>query len=527
MTTTDAVFKMESRSDATSDPKAPFEQVEYAPEGSNSNPVDRMPAILRSLSVEDRQALNLRLKRRIDLRLLPMMVLMYIMNYLDRNNIASARLAGLEDDLGLVGNQYQVSVSILFVGYLLMQVPSNLLLNKIGKPSLYLSTCMVVWGIVSTCTGAVQSYGGLVGVRFTLGFVEAAYFPGCLFLLSSWYTREELILRTALLYSGSLISGAFSGLLAAAITDGMNGVRGLSAWRWLFIIEGSITVVIAATAYFIIPNFPRTTKWLSEEESAMAIWRLEEDIGVDDWTNSKEQSMLQGAKLAVCDLKAWVLLAVTYGFTSSGSVTTFFPTVVKSLGYGSVDTLLLTAPPYVLGTIIILGNAWHADRTRERYLHIVIGPCIAAASFIIAMTTEGFGPRYFAMMLMIGATYSGYVVTLGYISNVLPRPPAKRAAALAGINAMSNICQIYSPFFYPTNAGPHYILAMSINTGTSCLSIISATILRFMLMRANKLLDQGVIIGNDGKMTTQAHVRDVEENGLPAEAVDRGFRFLL
>ncbi|KAG9705521.1 hypothetical protein KCU73_g17890, partial [Aureobasidium melanogenum] len=103
-------------------------------------------------------------------------VLMYILNYLDRNNIASARLAGLETDLALTSSQYETSVSILFVGYLLMQIPSNLFLNKIGKPALYLPAVMCVWGVISTCTAAVQSFGGLVAVRFVLGFVEAAYF---------------------------------------------------------------------------------------------------------------------------------------------------------------------------------------------------------------------------------------------------------------------------------------------------------------------------------------------------------------
>jgi MFS family permease len=117
-----------------------------------------------------------------------------------------------------------------------MQVPSNLFLDGIGKPSIYLPACMVVWGTISACTGAVQDYGGLLACRFILGFVEAAYFPGCLFFLSSWYTRKELGFRTAISYSGSLISRAFSGLIAAGIVAGLDGARGLRAWRWLFVI---------------------------------------------------------------------------------------------------------------------------------------------------------------------------------------------------------------------------------------------------------------------------------------------------
>lgn len=138
----------------------------------------------------------------------------------------------MEQDLGLTDSQYETCVSILFVGYILMQIPSNLFLNKVGKPSLYLPGVMVIWGIISALTAAVHNFTGLVLVRFFLGFIEAAYFPGCLFYLSCWYTRKELAFRSAVLYSGSLISGAFAGLIAAGITDGMDRKLNIPAWRW-------------------------------------------------------------------------------------------------------------------------------------------------------------------------------------------------------------------------------------------------------------------------------------------------------
>lgn len=140
--------------------------------------------------------------------------------------------------------------------------------------------------------------------------------PGCLYYLSCWYTRKELGVRTTYLYAGSLISGAFSGLIAAGITGNMDGTRGLRAWRWLFIIEGAITVAIAIVAFFILPDFPRTTKWLNKEEMALAVWRLEEDIGQDDWVNSQEQTLWHGFKLALEDVKTWVLVSfLTQYFT--------------------------------------------------------------------------------------------------------------------------------------------------------------------------------------------------------------------
>ncbi|KAK4926360.1 hypothetical protein LTR66_016354, partial [Elasticomyces elasticus] len=150
------------------------DHVEYTPskDVNISHLANQIPACLANLSPEERDQMENKLVRKIDTRLLIMMVIMYILNYLDRNNIASAKLAGLEEDLNLKGEQYQ---------------------------------------------------------------------PGCLYLLSAWYTRKELVKRTAFLYSGSLISGAFSGLIAAGITNGLSGARGISAWRWLFIIEGVIT----------------------------------------------------------------------------------------------------------------------------------------------------------------------------------------------------------------------------------------------------------------------------------------------
>ena len=293
--------------------------LENAPARSRREP----PELIKKLTFEERQRLEKALTRKIDLRILPMLILIYIMNYLDRNNIAAARLAGLQDPkskggINLTSTQYLTALSILFVGYILMQIPSNLFLNKIGKPAIYLPTVMIVWGVISAATAGAQSYGGLIAIRFFLGFIEAAYFPGCLFFLSCWYTRKELGFRTAMLYSGSLLSGAFSGLISAGIKNGLDGARGKRAWRWLFIIEGVITIFIAFIAYIALPNFPRTTRWLTEEERQLAIWRLDEDIGEDDWVDSKNQTFFHGMKLAFQDIKMWILVRFsTIPFDSS------------------------------------------------------------------------------------------------------------------------------------------------------------------------------------------------------------------
>ncbi|KAG8936933.1 hypothetical protein FRC02_010023 [Tulasnella sp. 418] len=140
---------------------------------------------------EARKVLERKLLRKLDLRM-SIMVLIYILNYIDRNNAAAARLRGFEEDLHLRGNQFATLLSILYVGYILMQVPSNMFLNYIGRPSIYLPICMLIWGAISVLTGITHNFVGALLTRFFLGFVEAAFFPGALFLLSKWYKRSEL-----------------------------------------------------------------------------------------------------------------------------------------------------------------------------------------------------------------------------------------------------------------------------------------------------------------------------------------------
>jgi len=179
---------------------------------------------------EEELAIQKKLRLRVDLLIMPLVILVYLMNYIDRNNYAAARLQGLEQSLHLTGDQYQVGLSILFVAYVLMQVPSNLLLNYSGRPSWYLGFFVCAWGLVSACTSQVSTYGQIVACRFLLGLVEAPFFAGVLFYLSKWYTKAELSLRMAIFYSGSLISGAFGNLIAAGILSGLQGARHMQAW---------------------------------------------------------------------------------------------------------------------------------------------------------------------------------------------------------------------------------------------------------------------------------------------------------
>jgi len=377
---------------------------------------------------------------------------------------------------------------------------------------------MIIWGIISGATAAAHSYHAVVAIRFCLGFIEAAYFPGCLYFLSEWYTRKELGLRTSLLYSGSLISGAFSGLIAAGITKGMDGIRGLSAWRWMFLLEGIATVVIAAIAYFVLPNFPSTTKWLSQQERDLAVYRLQADVGEAE-TEDEQFGFFHGFVLCLKDYKTYLLLGTLFGITSSASVTNFFPTVVATLGYNKINTLLLTAPPYLLAFITASLNAWHADKTGERFLHIVLPLCVSLIAFILAAATTKTAPRYIAMMLMPPSFYMSFVVTLTWISNTLVRPASKRAASLALINCLSNTTSIYASYMYTSNFAPRYTIAFGVNCATALMAIIAAFSLRIVLGRLNKKLDRGEYVPGVPMGAAAA--------GNGSEGKQKGFRFLL
>lgn len=156
---------------------------------------------------------------------------MYFFNFLDRNAMISARLNSMEEDLGLKGTQYQTCVSILFVGYLCAQVPSNMLLNRV-RPSLYMSGFCLAWSILSLLTYKASSYSSMVVCRFLLGIVEAPFYPGALYMISMFYTRKEIATRMSIFYTGNILASSFSGLIAAGVFAGLEGKKGLAGWQW-------------------------------------------------------------------------------------------------------------------------------------------------------------------------------------------------------------------------------------------------------------------------------------------------------
>ncbi|KAI0254773.1 MFS general substrate transporter [Lactifluus subvellereus] len=402
-----------------------------------------------------------------------------------------ARIKGFEADLHLKGQQFNTVLSVFYVGYILMQIPSNLFLNYIGRPSIYLPTCMVLWGVISCLTGTTQSFTGALLTRFFLGFVEATFIPGALFLLSKWYKRSELGLRTALLSCGFLISNSFGSLMASGILSGMQGKLGHAAWRWLFYIEGALTMLVAVIAIFVIPDFPENSHYFfSPEEIRLAKLRMQEDVGVSDGEETeRKDSRFPGLYEALGDWRVYWLALALISLAISISFTAFFPTLTQTLGYSPTITLLLCAPPWGFATIVAFAVSRHSDKTGERFFHIVIPLFIGIIGFVIAISTMRLAARYVALFLM-AQSCAGVIGLLTWSSNTFARSPSKRAVALAFINGFSQLGSIAGSYMWQKSWGPTYIRSYAICISANGLCIVMCLIFRQVLANHNKHLEE-------------------------------------
>ncbi|EKM59847.1 uncharacterized protein PHACADRAFT_250611 [Phanerochaete carnosa HHB-10118-sp] len=362
-------------------------------------------------------------------------------------------------------------------------------MNHIGKPSIYLPTCMAVWGLVSVMTGFAHNFYDVLLTRLILGVVEASFFPGALFLISKWYKHSELGSRTALLFCGNIISNAFGALIASAILDNMQGVLGRAAWRWLFYIEGSLTVIVAVSAMFVLPDFPETSKcgWLTEQEIRLAVRRMEEDADASAQGTPSGGGMAEGLWLAVSDPNVWILSGAMFFEIVANSFTAWFPTIVATLGYSRTVTFLLCAPPYLLTALLAFYVSRHSDKKGERFYHITISLWIGIAGFLIAMTTMNTGARYFSLFLMT-QSYAGFSVFYGWMSNNFPSPPAKRAVALALINAVSQFGNIAGSYVWQPAWAPRFRGSLAICAVASAASVACCLVLKRRLEAANARL---------------------------------------
>jgi sugar phosphate permease len=245
--------------------------------------------------------------------------------------------------------------------------------------------------------------------------------------------------RSAILFSATQLGSAFSGLIGAGIQSGLNGARGKPSWRWMFIIEGSITVFVALCAFWALPDWPSTTKWLTPTERAVAEWRLIDDAGQVDEDHAHWST---GFKLAFKDYRLYLFAFIFFCIQVASATSNFFPTVVGTLGFNRVDTLLLTVPPYFVAMCTSIFNNWSADRRQNSSFHVMWPLAFAIVGFVVAAASLNTGARYFAMVIMIAGGHGANAVLLAWTQKTLLRPRVKRASAVAFVNAFGNISQV-------------------------------------------------------------------------------------
>ncbi|KAJ7834292.1 major facilitator superfamily domain-containing protein [Mycena leptocephala] len=418
--------------------------------------------------------------------------------------------------------QYSVILSIFYAVYSPAQIPSNM----IFRPSVYIGACVIAWGLASMLTGVhlllwtsspshhlfsqvTANYGEVIACRIFLGLPEAAFYPGgLLHLLINLNASQELTFRATILFAGLILANGFGSLLAAGIFSGMEGVRGIRAWRWLFLIEGSITMTMGLSMMWILPDYPYNTRWVTTTERRLAQTRIAEDAGEAD-KDTEADSSFCGLKMALQDP---TVLLFSYGI--------FFPTLASNLGFNTAHSLLLAAAPWVFATIIACANAWHAGKTGERFFHMTVWWCALMVGLTISLCTMSVPARYFSMFLMV-CSNAASAILLPWVANAVPRPPAKRAAAIAIVNGISNLGGCIGSYIWKLEWGPGYHKSMIISLGAIAFSTLHLFTVRQLLIRKNKQLD-----ANDSVVLTamnSARVKDaaVLEGITYEEAAER------
>ncbi|KAL2864089.1 major facilitator superfamily domain-containing protein [Aspergillus lucknowensis] len=439
--------------------------------------------------------------RKVDFRLMPMLMALYLIANLDRANLGNAKIEGLEADLKMTGNDYNIANMMFFIPYILCEVPANSLLIKFHRPSTWIGIIVTAWGIVMTCSGFSQNFGGLVGCRVLLGVFEAGFFPGAVYLLSQWYPPQMTQFRMSLLYCAAAMSGAFSGLLAAGIAK-MSGLGGYNGWRWIFLLEGALTVVLGLGSFFILPDSPsQSSRWLSEREISYldALYRKYRAAHrqQDDPLN-EAQTRRQKWKVVYSVLTDWQIYLQGLIFMSS-SVPTYalkftLPQIMVNMGFSSTDAQLLSAPPYVAGAISAIVVATFADRVFWR-LPFIVGPqlCLMVAyAVLFSYSAEISSHVALCYTFVHVATISVYPIVPGAntwtLNNLAGQ--TKRAMGIALMIAVGNCGGIIGSLIFVSDEKPRYQTGWGTSLGFICAGAASATTLEVVYKLINKRRDR-------------------------------------
>ncbi|KAJ5273554.1 hypothetical protein N7478_008679 [Penicillium angulare] len=340
-----------------------------------------------------------------DLRIVPLCAGIYLLCYLDRSNIGNAKILNedthndLLSETGMTSFQYTIALMVFLIAYALFEVPSNYFLKKL-RPSRWIAFLMLSWGAATMGLGGTHTYAQVTGIRFLLGVMEAGLFPGFVYYLTFWYRNSERSMRVALILASATLAGAFGGAIAFGVGH-MNGAHGLSAWRWLFIIEGAPSCASAFLVWFFLPDYPETAHWLSQEEKELAAYRLQ----TEGSKGSASAMSWADAKAVLCDWRLYAHYA------------------------------LMTVPPYAVAYVVTVAAAWSADHFNSRGLHSAMFSFIGAMGFLASavLPADAYLHRYGCLIVAASGAFACIPPLLGWLSSNL------KSTAGAGLAIALNV----------------------------------------------------------------------------------------
>ncbi|CAO3563424.1 unnamed protein product [Mortierella alpina] len=456
--------------------------VEYASEKLD---VDAEHAYVGTSTEVDPVAVG-KLRRKIDFHLIPLIAVLYLCSFLDRVNIGNAKVAGLEHDIALTPVEYNWALSIFFVGYVLFEIPSNILLKKMG-PRKWITIVMLAWGVIMMAMAAVTNAAGLLAARFFLGLAESGLFPGSVYLISLWYTRGEQALRNGLFFSTATMAGAFGGVLAYGIAQ-MDGVQGLHGWQWIFILEGLPTVLLTIVVWFFLPDFPSTAPFLNQQEKDLAVRRLIIDAGPATQT---EFSWRQFRAVFV-DWKVYMHM-ITYILSATPlySLSLFLPSIVQGFKFNAITTQAMTAPAYVIACVFTILFAFSSDRFRERGIHYAFPTLVGCLGYILLIVTKD-SPvvnRYVSLTVTASGVFASVPAMLSWFTTNIGGH-TKRGVATAAIISFGNIGgAIGGQIYRAADAQNGFVRGHTICAVMMAISAFLTLTMKYLLIRENKRRD--------------------------------------